>query len=282
MAIVFALACAFVYGVADYAGGRGARFASPASVTATAQAAGMAVLLPALLLFDGSLTTRSLVVGALGGMSGEVGLMLLYSALARGAMSVVSPIAALVSALVPVIAGLMIGESMTSVHLLGVMVALLAIGLISRGGAVGPAAPSHHARPSPAVLLMSLCAGLGFGLFIVALDRAGDDAGVWPLIAARPVGTMLAAGYAVAAGLSPVARGVGGRLALAAGACDALANIFALLAAQSGKLAVAGLIVSMYPASTVVLSTVLDREPIRRLQLVGFALAAAAVVLIAT
>ena len=281
MAVVFALGCALMYGVGDYAGGRGSRFASAASVTATAQAVGIVALVPGLLIIDGRLTGRSLLVGALAGMSGEIGLLLLYSALARGAMSVVSPIAAMLTAVVPVIAGWVIGESLDPRQFAGVMVALIGIALISRGGSNDGSAPAHHTRPSPPVLMMSVAAGIGFGLFVVALDRAGDQAGLWPLIAARPVGAVLAAGYAFVTRVSPiVSRPVFG-LAAVAGSFDVLANILAILAAQHGKVAVTGLLISLYPASTVVLARVLDQEPISKAQVVGFALAGTAVALIA-
>ncbi len=282
MAIVFALACAFVYGLGDYAGGRAARFASAASVTATAQAVGMLVLIPGLLIVSGTVTTRALVLGAIGGALGETGLVLLYSALARGAMSVVSPVAAVMTAIVPVVAGWVIGESLGRQQFAGVVVALLAIWLISRGGSHEGSAPLHHSRPSPRVLLMSVAAGVGFGLFFVALDRAGDDAGLWPLVAARPTGLLLAGGYALIVGVSPFVGRRAWKLAATAGAGDVVANIFAILATQRGKVAVAGLLISLYPASTVLLSRFVDHEPITRSQLAGFGAAVAAVALVAT
>lgn len=281
MTIFFALACAAVYGVGDYAGGRASRFASAAAVTATAQAMGLLLLIPGLLIISGTLTTRALLVGALGGLSGEMGLLLLYSALARGAMSVVSPITAVLTAIVPVVAGWVIGESLGGVQAVGVAAALVAIWFIGRGGSVDDDAPLHHSRPSRQVLLMSLAAGVGFGLFVVALDRAGDDVGLWPLVAARPVGMVLAGAYALTRGVSPIVARPVFALAGVAGGFDVLANIFAVLAAQRGKVAVAGILISLYPASTVALARVLDGEPISRTQVLGFALAVVAVAVIA-
>jgi drug/metabolite transporter (DMT)-like permease len=280
--IVFALICAFTYGLGDYAGGRAARTAHSAAVTATAQAAGMLVLIPGLLIVSGELTARGLIAGMLGGLSGEIGLLLLYTALSRGAMSVVSPIAALMMALVPVVAGWIIGESLRPLHVVGIVIALGAIGLISRGGTTDGSGPAHHQRPSLQVLGMSVAAGIGFGFFVVALDRAGDDVGLWPLVAARPVGTALAAAYAVYVGVSPLVDRPSRPLAFGAGVFDVLANIFAILAAQRGKVAIAGVLIALYPASTVVLARVLDRERITRTQMIGFVLAAAAVGLIAS
>jgi drug/metabolite transporter (DMT)-like permease len=279
--ILYALVCAFVYGLGDYAGGRASRTDHSASVTATAQAAGILVLIPGLLIVSGSLSTRGIVAGIIGGVSGEIGLLLLYTALARGAMTVVSPIAAMMMAVVPVIGGVVIGESLKAVHVAGIALALVAILLISRGGTTDGSGPAHHQRPSPAVLFMAVAAGTGFGLFVVALDRAGDDVGLWPLIAARPVGTVLASGYAIAVGVKPWVKRDTIPLAGAAGVFDVLANIFAILAAQRGKLAIAGVLIALYPASTVLLARLVDREPITRPQVAGFSLAVVSVAMIA-
>jgi drug/metabolite transporter (DMT)-like permease len=279
--IGFALICAVVYGLGDYAGGRASRRQHSAAVTATAQAAGLLVLVPGLLIVSGQLTARGLVAGAMGGVSGEIGLLFLYTALSRGAMTVVSPIAAMMMAIVPVIGGAIIGESLELLQTIGIGLALVAIMLISRGGTTDGSGPAHHQRPSPAVLSMAVVAGIGFGLFVVALDRAGDDVGLWPLLAARPVGTALASGYALSIGVKPLVDRVSLPLAGAAGIFDVLANIFAILAAQRGKLAIAGVLVSLYPASTVLLARVLDRERLSSAQLAGFGLAIVAVVFIA-
>ena len=283
LTIVYGLTCALFYGSADYAGGRASRRTSSIAVTASSQIAGWFFVLVVVLFVGGhGPTTRALVVGAMAGACGAIGLMLLYRALSLAAMSVVSPITAVMSAVIPVMAGVVIGEGLTAVHGAGVALALGAIGLISRGGDTADNAHHHHRRPSPALLATSLVAGLFFGLFVVALDRAGDDVGVWPLVTAKPVGVLFALGAALATKQSPIVPRRALLLTLVAGVADMTANVFATLSAQAGQVAVAGVLVSLYPASTVVLSRVVDGEPLTRSQLAGFAVGAGALVLIAT
>jgi drug/metabolite transporter (DMT)-like permease len=282
LSIVYGLTCALFYGSADYAGGRASRKASSIAVTASSQWVGWLFILVVVNFLGGDgWTTRSFVVGALGGACGAIGLMLLYRALSLAAMSVVSPITAVMSAVVPVVAGVIIGEGLTFVHGIGVALALTAIGLISRGGDTDDDAHEHHRRPTPALLATCLIAGVFFGLFVVALDRAGDDVGVWPLVAAKPIGVLFAIGAALATRQSPIVAVPALGLTLVAGVADMTANVFAALSAQAGQVAIAGVLVSLYPASTVVLSRIVDHEPLTRGQLVGFALAVAALLLIA-
>ena len=282
LTIVYGLTCALFYGSADYAGGRASRRASSIAVTATSQWAGWLFVLVVVMFVGGNgWTPRSFVVGAMGGACGAIGLMLLYRALSLAAMSVVSPITAVMSAVVPVIAGVIIGEGLTLIHGVGVALALAAIGLISRGGDTDDDAEDHHRRPTPALLATSLIAGVFFGLFVVALDRAGDDVGVWPLVAAKPVGVLFAVGAAMATRQSPIVAVRALPLTLAAGLLDMTANVFATLSAQAGQVAIAGVLVSLYPASTVALSRLVDREPLTRSQVVGFAVGAGSLILIA-
>ncbi len=229
-------------------------------------------------------TVRALVVGALGGVCGAIGLLLLYRGLSLASMSVVSPITAVLSAVVPVIAGLIIGEGLTPLHAGGVALAIAAVALISRGGESNSDTSTDGAppsRPSRAVLLSIIVAGVFFGLFVVALDRAGDDVGVWPLVAAKPMGVLFALGVALSQKVSPVAPRSVLPFTFLAGLNDMAANVFALLAAQAGQVAIAGVLVSLYPASTVFLARVIDRERFMRMQIVGFVLAVVGLALIA-
>ena len=283
LTLIYGLTCALFYGSADYAGGRASRLASSVAVTASSQIVGWAMVLALVPFLGGSgPTSRALVVGALGGICGAIGLILLYRALSLAAMSVVSPITAVLSAVVPVVAGIIIGEGLTVTHSVGVVLALAAIAMISRGGDDAVDAHDHHRRPPIALLVTSFVAGIFFGLFVVALDRAGDDVGVWPLVTAKPVGVAFALLVALSQRIVPFVPRRALRLTVAAGAADMTANVFATLSAQAGKVAIAGVLVSLYPASTVLLARFVDHEKITRLQLIGFTLAIAALVLIAT
>jgi drug/metabolite transporter (DMT)-like permease len=215
-------------------------------------------------------TARALLVGGLGGISGAVGLMCLYHGLAIGTMSVVSPVTAVVSAAVPVGAGLLAGEQLSGMGFGGVMLGLVAIVLVSLNGGTGGASAGRS-------VLFALAAGAGFGFFFVALARTGTRPGLWPLVAARPASILLAAIVAARQGAPMLVPGGQRLLASSAGVLDMLANVLFLYASQRGTLAIIAVISALYPASTVALARWVDRERLNRLQVVGLIAALIAV-----
>ena len=107
MAVLLALITAASYGVGDFSGGLAARRAAPLSVTATAHLLGLVgITLLAAVVGADLVRPADLVLGAAGGACGCLGVVLLYRGLATGRMAVVSPISAVVAAVVPVIGGL--------------------------------------------------------------------------------------------------------------------------------------------------------------------------------
>ena len=275
MAILLALVAAVVYGVSDYAGGRASRRASPLVVSGIAEASILALLL---VLVPATSTSTpdgaDLVWGAAAGAAGTVGIIALYHALANGAMTVVAPITGVVAAVVPVTVGLAIGERPSVLALVGVTMAIVSVALV--GGLIGV----PHVRTPTALAMVALLSGACFGLLFVFFDQSGDESGMWPLLGAR----FGSAPILVTALLAtrPHAR-IDRRTALVAmlvGVLATSANLFYLLAARRGLLSIVAVVVAMYPASTVLLATVLDRERMRLPQVVGLAIAALALVLV--
>jgi drug/metabolite transporter (DMT)-like permease len=274
MTILLALASAVVYGVADYAGGRSTR-TNPAAIVALVGQLVSLVLIGAALVIAGTPVAdgASLAWGAIGGISGGIGLTAFYHALANGSMAVVAPLTAVVSSVLPVGVGLASGERPKAIAYVGIVVAIVAVALVS--GAVG----RHDRRTPRIVLAAAVLAGLGFGGLFVGLDRAADDSGVWPLLAARcgsiPLLTALVlVGRSAIHSHRPTLRGL--RFAYVAGALDMTANFLYLEATHGGLLSLVAVVSSLYPASTVTLAYLVDRERIHRPQLVGMGLAAVA------
>ncbi len=283
MAAVLALFSAAIYGAGDFLGGLAARRMPPAAVVLRTNVIGLLGLVVVAPFFAADdVLGRDLALGAGGGIVGGIGVLLLYRGLAVGTMSVVAPITAVLAAVVPVTAGLLDGERPSGLALTGVVVALAAIALLSRDDTAEDA--TH--RTTPAVIVMALGAGLGFGLFFVSLDAASDDSGLWPLVAGRGASVVL---FAIVALLVSSTR-VGSRAArrdrtpallLVCGLCDAGANALFLLATHHGLLTLVGVLGSLYPASTVALATTVTHERLARAQVVGVVSALGAVVLIA-
>lgn len=286
MPALLAAVSAALFGVADFFGGLSARRIAAQWTTGIAQAAGLVVIVGTALVVGGSPSGSDLALGASAGLCGGLGLTLFYWAMAQGPMSVVAPVSALVSALVPIAAGLADGERPGPLAMAGIVLALPAIAVISREPADQTADPSGRrsgrpsGRPSSLPVLAALVSGVGFGAFFTLISHTGEDSGVWPLAAARSAAVLLAMLLVIGA-RAEAPNVAGARLAVVAGMTDSTANIFYLFASRQGLLSVVGVIGAMYPAATVVLARVVLRERMARHQLVGLGAAALAVTLIA-
>ncbi|MFG1853548.1 EamA family transporter [Actinomadura geliboluensis] len=284
MVTVLALSAALAYGVADFLGGAVARKSTALKALTWCVPIGLVVVLVAALLGGGSASPGPLAWGFAAGMSGGAGLIAFYRALARGPMSVVAPVSALAAAVLPVAVGIAKGERLDASVLVGVLLCLVAIGLVSmEAGDGGAAAAGRRLDSGP---IMAAVSGTCFGVFFVLLEAAGDGSGLWPIVGAR-VGNLL---VVVAAVLFLVARGrglgprVSGRtligLALLSGSLDAGANVLYFLAVHDGLLSLAAVLTSLYPAITVLLARIAYSERLRAVQRVGLLVAAAGVALV--
>jgi drug/metabolite transporter (DMT)-like permease len=273
--LALALASAAAFGTADFLGGLATRRASALLVTLSAHLTGAVVVVPVLLFLRAPVDPASLAWGAASGMCGCAGAVVFFRALASGAMAAAAPVTAIVSAALPVLAGVLLGERPGPAAWLGVCAGLLAVGAISRGG-------DPSAKFERRTLALAVGAGIGFGLFFIFLSRASHASGLWPLLGAR-VGSLSLLGAVILSGrMSWRAEPGALRLGVLSGAVDMTANALFLLATRRGELALVAVLASLYPAATVLLALALLRERLRGLQLAGVALALVAVALIAS
>jgi len=290
---ILALAAAVLYGTADFLGGVASRRASVFAVLALTVPAGAVVMVviallgqvPAVggLLGHGGLGAPASVgdwsaVGwaAASGVCGAVGLIAFYAGFASAPISVVAPVAALVSAVLPVGVAIAGGERPAATVIAGGLICLVAVVLVS-------AQPAGHARAPGRLRALGYgaAAGVGFGLFFIFLRNAGQSGVLWPVAISRSAGTVVAFGIALAT-RTPLRPRRGGitRIALLSGAIDAAANVCYVLAARTGLFGLAVVITSLYPGMTVLLARVLLGERMRWVQRAGLLLAAAGVVLV--
>ena len=277
MAVLLALFGALVYGAADFAGGLATRRAAAVAVVFCGQAAGALLLVALLVLVPGRFDPPSIAWGAGAGLSGAFALLLFYRALATGSMTVVAPLTAVTAAVVPVVGGVALGEQPSALALVGVLLAIAAILLISAEGGHLPTAAMLRGRGVAGALL----AGAGFGLLFVLLSRAAPDSGFWALAGTRVASLALLAVVALVSRRSLLPRGAAPLLVIVSGVGDMAANLLFLLASRFGLLSIVGVLVSMYPAGTVLLALVVLRERLHALQVAGLAVAGAGVALIA-
>lgn len=285
MLIVFALAAAVLYGSADFLGGTASRRARALSVVATSAPAGALVMFAAVLVTDGGpVTAGGTLWAAVGGAIGGAGLIVFYSGLATGPMSVVAPVSALVSTVVPVAVAIAAGERPGLSVYAGVLVCLAAIGLVSlEPGGRRVARPAVGSHPALRGLAYGSVSGLAFGMFFISLKYAGTGGVFWPVFTARLGGTSVVLVAAVIAGSRPVGWSAGRRVFCAAagsGLLDACANVAYVLATRAGLFGIAVILTSLYPGITVLLARVVHGERMHRVQRVGLLLAAAGVALV--
>lgn len=275
IALVLALGSSLAYGTADFLGGLGARKAHVLRTVMIAAPASLVVELVLWPLLGASFTPASLAWGAASGVASAAAFLLLYRTLAIGPMNVLSPVTALVSAMLPVAVGLLQGEHLGAAGLIGLPLALAAVVLVS----AGPGARST--RPTGKALLLAFGAGAAIALQLVFLHQAPADSGVAPLIIGRTVASVitLTAAALLRQRLGPEKPAYA--LSATAGALDSIANLLFLIAARSGDLAVVAVIVALYPAGTVLLARRVLAERLQRSQLWGLGAAALAVGLLA-
>lgn len=275
MTVVLGLLAALFYGIGDFAGGLSSRKHSAVTILLYSYPVGAVLMTVMLPFFPGTLTARAAIFGILGGAAGLMGVSIMYQLMVTAPMNVISPVTAVLAAIVPVIVGVTIGERPAVAAWLGILLGVFAVVLVSRTTDDHP-----HGRIAMRVIAMAFLAGVGFGLYFVFLARAGHDSGLWPLVISRLASAVLILPLAYVRHAYARVRGRTLALALGAGTFDALANLFFLLSARDGLLSLASVLTSLYPAFTVILAVGLLHEHVSRIQLVGLTMAAAAVVLI--
>lgn len=275
VAIALALSCAAAYGCADFLGGLASRHAHVLRVVAVAAPASLVVELLLWPVLGATWSAGAVTWGLASGLASAAAFAFLYGALALGPMSVLAPVTAVVSAVLPVLVGFGQGERLGPVGAIGLVAAVAAVLLVSSAPGAGRAVPSRRA------LLLALAAGAAIAAQLIALDQSPDDSGIAPLLIGRATSSALILGIAVARrrSLGPERPRLG--MAAAAGALDSLANLAFLLAAREGDLVVVAVLTALYPAVTVVLARLVLGERLHRTQYAGLAVAASAVVLLA-
>lgn len=281
MTALLALLSAVFVGGADFLGGLTSRSANGVRVAAAVSAAGLPLALAVAFVAPADGVSQADVVwSSLAGVFVAVGLGCFYLGMGRGLISVVAPVAAVTGAVVPVVYALAHGERPGPIAVLGLVAAFVAVTVVSL-------APSEQHPDAGVVdrvvIALALAAGLLFGLFYVSFSRVSEDAGLWPVAIERLAATVALVTFALL-----VARGPYGasarllRAVVAIAVLEIAATVPVLLALQRGPVAVASVVASLYPVTTVLLAGIVLRERLSRLQYAGVGCALFAVLLVST
>jgi drug/metabolite transporter (DMT)-like permease len=270
--VIFGLVASLCWGSGDFSGGLASRRANPSAVIIAAYAAGFVLLIALALIGREQLPSPlDIMWGGLAGLVGAIGLAAFYQALASGRMGIAAPVSAVMTATLPVLFNVFIAGLPGWFQIAGFLIALLAIALISR---------PEGTKGRPEGIGLALLAGCGFGTFFILISRVNHDSTFWPLAMARFTSVLFLLIVVRMRRQQMLPKRSLVPLVLLAGILDALGNTFFVLAAHAGRLDVAAVLASLYPAATVLLAAIFLRERLTRIQAAGVLLALLAVPLI--
>ncbi|MFM6965770.1 MAG: EamA family transporter [Rhodoluna sp.] len=287
LTIILGFATSLVYGFADFFGALGSKHIKPVVVTFWSGLSGLALLLTASLFMGASYNTESIICGVIGGVASAFAMTCLYAALAIGPISILSPLSAVVMAIVPMIIGFANGDRFSLwgwLALGAILVAVILVGFV----------PGQDVRlPSVKGLLLGVGAGVGMGAVLLALAAAPHDSGLAAPALLRAVSATLLGVFmlfsirrnraAIGNPTSPAKQISRPRVStkiwfavIATGFLDSSANLFFTIASRQGSLSVISVLTALYPLGTIILARIFLKERIARSQMAGIILALAA------
>lgn len=274
IAVAYGLASAASWGTSGFSGGFASKKSSVLGVLLVGYITGL-VFLSIYALWSGSPIPNlySLIVGALAGVFGLLGLAAYYKGLASGRMGIVAPLAGVISAAVPVLFGMLLEGFPSSLQVAGFFVAFVAIWLLSASG--------KSEQTQGRQLGFPVTAGLGFGLSFILYDQAVEQTVLWPLIAGRSASIALLIALLLIFRTGAIPPKHNYPIVCLAGILETAGIIFYALAAQTGRLDISAVLASMYPAGTVILAWMILKERLSLRQWVGVSMTLIALGLIA-
>lgn len=281
MTIVLALLASLFIGISDFLGGTASRTRSPLETSVVVFLTTLVTLVPVTVLLGASnLTVHDLGLGAVSGLPTSIAYVGFFTAIGRGRMSIVVPISAAVTALMPAIVGIAEGNVLSTVALAGILCAFVAIPLVAYETDDGVQAAGDDWPAARQVLVAILC-GAGFGIYFVCVGHTHRSSGLWPTVASLVVAIAVLVPIAAREGVMPTVTALP-RLAIAGGVALGLADVALTTALQRGPLTVASVLGNLYPLVTIGLGVTVLGERIRPWHALGILLALAGVVMIAT
>ena len=277
MSLLLGLVVAASFGSGDFLGGLASTRARTVAVLVTVQVCALIGAVAVAVIAGGDAHRGDLALGALGGVLNVTALGCLYQGLAIGRAGVVAPMAAVVGAVIPVVWGLASGENPANAALVGVVLAVVAAGLISVERGEHPTVDSG----GRSALVLALAAGIGFGFSFVCYGNTRDASEFWPVFSGRVAAVLAVVTVALVLRISPVLPDAARAQAVVAGFLDVGATALLLVAVRNGLFATVAPVAALAPAFTVGHAWWYLQERPTRVQLMGLVVALAGLVLIA-
>ena len=299
LTVILGFATSLVYGFADFFGAIAARRINAVLVTFLSGVSGLLFLLSLTPALGASFDQETLFWGISAGVASAFAMTCLYASLAIGPISIVSPLGAVVSAIVPAAVGFALGERFGWIGWIALGVILVAVVLVGF-------MPGEAVRlPSAKGLSLGIAAGSGIGVVLICLAMAPNESGLGPVILLRSVSAGILGGLLLIRIIASKAKNAGnagdagnaktftltnGKVerkfwlaVIVAGLFDSSANVFFLLAARvpDGTLTVVSVLTALYPLGTIILARLVLKERIALVQQIGIGLALGGSVLLA-
>jgi drug/metabolite transporter (DMT)-like permease len=272
MAAFLALISSLMWGTADFFGGFVSKKIPASKVLVLSYPVGLLFLLIYAFMLPGEITLNGLIIGSIAGVVGILAMGSLYLALAIGPMGVMSPVTAASSTFIPIAMGLIVGEKLSWIAWSGIGIAILAVVLVS----METSPTGGRLAISGKGLALAIASGLLIGTFLSLVGLASSVNGMWPLVFARFISSVLVLGYFISKKSEKFKTGYDSKLfalVIISGALDATANAVFVVATFDGYLSITAVIASLYPAATVILATAFLKEKLTSIQFVGIAMA---------
>ena len=274
LTIALGFATSLVYGFADFFGALGSKHIKPVVVTFWSGLSGLALLLTASLFMGADFNQSSILCGVIGGIASAFAMTCLYAALAIGPISILSPLSAVVMAIVPMVIGFAQGDRFSLwgwLALGAILVAVVLVGFV----------PGEDVRlPSLKGLLLGIGAGIGMGAVLLALAAAPKDSGLASPAILRAVSASLLGIFMLVTIRRSRAEAAASKASIriwlavmVTGFLDSSANVFFTIASREGSLSVVSVLTALYPLGTIILARIFLKEKIARSQMFGIVLA---------
>lgn len=281
ISITLGFLTALVYGFADFFGAIAAKKIRAVTVTCFSALAGLVLILLLSPWFGLKFTPQVFFWGILGGAISAIAINALYTALAIGPISIASPLTAVLSAIVPAVIGVVVGERFTQLGWLAIAMILVSVVLVAL-------IPGEAVRlPSIRGLIFGLIAGIGIGFVMVCLDAAPPEGGLATIVLVRTTSFVILGVTSLISfrrDPNPGELRNAGKIWFAvilAGLFDSTANVLFTVATQLGALTIVAVLTALYPLGTILLARVVLKEKIARVQMAGIFLALGASALLA-
>jgi drug/metabolite transporter (DMT)-like permease len=282
LVVALGLASAAAWGAADFGGGIAGRRAPLFGVILASQLAGGVLAAGVAAVRAEPLPAATdIAIAGVGGIFGAIGIGALYGGLSTGRMGVVAPISGVLSAVVPVSAGIALQGLPGPASVLGIGLAILAVVLVSTSpGQLADRPPARPVLGLPRDVAGALLAGLSIGVFNIIVSRFSPGSVFAPLVIVRLAqAAVIVSAIVVTRRSWRVPRRVW-PLLLVVGALDMAGNGLFILASQAGRLDIAAVLSSLYPVTTLILAALILKERMGGVHALGVAAAIAAIVLV--